>query len=342
MNDTSLEKFNCFKNDVVFIDGLWGTGKSIIAPIIGAMDGVEKQKIEHIYEYLCVLRYLDKIQPDAVDSLLKTYSDLSQYNNLVGREVNLRLNDDSGPLNNPNSFRYIKRMFGSEGDEVVSNINENNLALNIMSHMIAQVSEPLVNAFGNRLKIIEMVRHPLYMVTHWHSYLSRFDGEREFTLSINFDGNKVPWFASAWKEKYIELSVMDRALYSINHLYEMLFTSLENLKVQNCEALVIPFESFVLEPEVSINSVEAYLGRNHSKKIDKILKQQKVPRAQISLGRGHQGYGWKADQGKTEQDVYKNHLDFIQGEASDDCLELFNSLIGKYNKKWPSVLTQYH
>ena len=47
--NSSLAKKNTLKNDVIFIDGLWGTGKSIIAPIVGAMDGVEKQKIEHIY-----------------------------------------------------------------------------------------------------------------------------------------------------------------------------------------------------------------------------------------------------------------------------------------------------
>ena len=57
-----LSKKNPFKNDVVFIDGLWGTGKSLIAPIVCAMDGVEKQKFEYIYEYVCVRVQLKKIE----------------------------------------------------------------------------------------------------------------------------------------------------------------------------------------------------------------------------------------------------------------------------------------
>ena len=36
-------------------------------------------------------------------------------------------------------------------------INNENLALNIMSHIILNVSEPLYCAFGSRLKIIETV-----------------------------------------------------------------------------------------------------------------------------------------------------------------------------------------
>ena len=104
-----LKKFNCFTNEVIFIDGLWGTGKSVIAPIVGAMEGVEKQKTDSIYEYLCILIHLNKIEEDAADTLLKIYADLSQYNNLIGREVNFRWNDLTGPGHNPNSLRYLAR-----------------------------------------------------------------------------------------------------------------------------------------------------------------------------------------------------------------------------------------
>src|SRR5438046_6974013 len=41
-----LAKFNPFTNDVIFIDGLWGSGKSVLAPIMSGMRGVEKQKLD--------------------------------------------------------------------------------------------------------------------------------------------------------------------------------------------------------------------------------------------------------------------------------------------------------
>ena len=339
--NSSLAKNNTFKNDVIFIDGFWGTGKSIIAPIVGAMEGVEKQKIEHIYEYLCVLIYLNKIEADAADSLLKIYADLSQYNNLIGREVNLRWHDDSGPRNNPNSLRYVQRIFGKEGDKIIEDINEQNLALNVMSHMITQISEPLVNAYGNRLKIIEMVRHPVYMVQHWYSYLSKFDSEREFTISFDHNNQKVPWFASSWKDKYVEMTVMDRALNSIIFLYDLLFKSLDNLNIQSSNILVISFESFVMNTEDELQKLQDFLGRSHSDKIKKILKQQKIPRSQLSQGKGHAGYGWSQSKASSEKEKYNNQLEFIHEKASEDALQDFDVLLEKYNEKWPSILNQY-
>ena len=336
-----LKKFKPFLNDIIFIDGFWGTGKSIIAPIVGAMDGVEKQKIEHIYEYLCVLAHLNKIEDDAVDTLLKIQADLSQYNNLIGREVNLRWYDDSGPHNNPNSFRYIQRIFGKEGDSIVDCINEKNLALLIMSHMVAPAPEPLIKAYDSRLKIIEMVRHPVYMVQHWYSYLSKFDSEREFTISFEHHEQKIPWFASTWKDKYIKMTVMDRALNSIIFLYDLLFKSLDNLNIQSSNILVISFESFVMNTEDELQKLQDFLGRSHSYKIKKILKQQKIPRKRLSQGKGHLSYGWSKSKADSEKVEYNNQLEFIHKKASEDILQEFDILIKKYNEKWPSILSNF-
>ena len=337
-----LKKFNPFSNDIIFIDGLWGTGKSIIAPIVGSMEGVEKQKIEHIYEYLCVLRYLNKIEPDAVEVMLKTYADLSQYNNLIGREVNLRWNDDSGPRNNPNSIRYIKRIFGKEGDSVVEEINQKNLALLVMSHMVLPTSQPLVEAYGNRLKVIEMVRHPLHLVEHWYSFLSKFDSDRVFTLSFDYQGHKVPWFASKWKDKYIEMTIIDRVLYSIICLYDLLFDSLSKIDIDKPNTLVISFESFVMNTKEELERLHLFLGRSHSLKIKKILKQQKIPRKQLSMGKGHTSYGWSKSDAGSEYEEYNNKLKFIENKGSKDILERFDALIKKYNQRWPSVLSHFN
>ena len=49
-SDISLRKFNPFADDIIFIDGLWGTGKSLLYPIVSGMEGVEKAKAEHVYD----------------------------------------------------------------------------------------------------------------------------------------------------------------------------------------------------------------------------------------------------------------------------------------------------
>jgi len=341
MKDNYIRKFHNFENDVIFIDGLWGTGKSVIAPVLCSMDGVEKQKIEHIYEYLCVLQYLGKIETDAVNALLNIHADLSQYNNLIGREVNIRWCDDSGLKNNPNSFKYIKRLFGKEGDAIVEKINTENVALTIMSHMIAQVSEPLFSAYGKRLKLIEVVRHPVYMVRHWYSYFERFYSAREFTIAVDFEGEKIPWFASNWKKRYKELSIMDRSLASIIYLYEELFSTLILLRERQQDYITVSFENFVLRPANVLADLQRYLKRNHSHKIEKILKKQKVPRQYISQGRGHTVYGWRNKNVKSERESYFLEYDFISKDASAELLIKFDELVGNYNERWPSILTKF-
>jgi hypothetical protein len=65
---------------------------------------------------------------DAAKTLLKIYADTTQYNNLIGREVNLRWSDDTGLRNNPGSLSYFGRLFHKGGDSVIDVINSKNLA----------------------------------------------------------------------------------------------------------------------------------------------------------------------------------------------------------------------
>lgn len=342
MEMLSLEKPNPLKNDIIIVDGLWGTGKSLLGPIVSGMERVEKFKIEHVYEYVCILRHLDKISPDAAGWMLETYADLSQYNNMIGREVNLRWSDDSGFANNPNSFQYIKRMFGDEGDQIIADVNDNNIALNVMSHMLMLVADPIFEAYGDRAKIIEIVRHPLYMVRHWHAYLQKFDSPREFTVSFNYKGNKVPWFASGWEDEFIEANTMDKALCSIIKLYEWLDSSTKKAVANGDNVLSLSFESLIMTPDEPLQQLESFLGRKHYPKLSAILRKQKIPRKTVSQGKGHAAYGWsKEDSDKNEQQVYAQHLEFVKTSGSSGNVDKLLKLIETYNGKYPSVLSQY-
>ena len=79
-----FKHFNSFTNDIIVVDGFWGGGKSVITSLIGSLERVEKKKVEHIYEYVCIANSAGKIDEDAAKAFLKIYADLSQYNNLIG------------------------------------------------------------------------------------------------------------------------------------------------------------------------------------------------------------------------------------------------------------------
>ena len=97
-----------------------------------------------------------------------------------------------------------------------------------------------------------------------------------------------------------------------------------------------------MDTEHELNKIQDFLGRSHSSNIKKILNQQKIPRKQLSQGRGHASYGWKMVETCNEKEEYNKQIKFIYENASKKIIKKFNKLIEKYNEKWPSILNRYH
>jgi hypothetical protein len=335
-----LSKLNVFKNDIIIVDGLWGTGKSILGPIISGMKGVEKTKAESLYEYMSWLHYLGKIEKDGAVWMMRTYADCSQYHNRIGREINLRWSDDTGLKHVRNKWNYVKRLFSNEGDVKVNEINSENLAFSVMSHLLMLTPDLLMPAYGNRVKVIEMLRHPLYMVNHFASYLERFESSREFTMSYYHKDVKIPWFVNGWEEAFIHGNKFERAVLCIINLYPWLDSQITKAKKDGLQILDLSFEETVFDTNSAIQKIQTFIGRKHSNHLREILMSQKLPRETIAKGNGHASYGWK----KTnipESDFYRQSLDVVLNNCSSKSINEMQRLINWYNIKYPSKLSQF-
>lgn len=332
-----VEKRNNFQNDVIFIDGLWGTGKSLLGPIVSTMSGVERVKIESSYEYVCWLYHLKKIDKDAAIWLLRTHADTTQYHNTIGREVNLRWSDDTGLKYVPNKLSETLKLFSREGDHKISEINTANIALCIMSHMLMLAPEILAEAFDNRLRVIEVVRHPLFMVEHFRAYLDRFDSPREFTLSFYKKDEKLPWFANEFEQDYLAANPTERAVLCIIHLYRRLVEQMAYARTKGLQVLEISFEQAVFGTEDVLARLESFTNRRHHPRIKSILRAQKLPRTGLNRGRGHLSYGWKetteSDSESVEALVHK-----VEQNVDKHIFGMFVELIRWYECSYPSKL----
>lgn len=333
-----LKHFNSFTNDIIIVDGFWGGGKSVVTSLIGSMTGVEKKKVEHVYEYICIANAAEKMDHDAATAFLKIYADLSQYNNLIGREVNLRWSDDSGLRNNPGSLTYIKRLFSRDGDDVAEKISTENLALLIASHELLPVSNILYDSYGPRLKLVEVVRHPIHLFNNVRDYLSRFERSREFTLSFELHGVKIPWFAADWSEEFAKSSFADRALLSIARMQKAMFKSIDELKAADRQLLVLSFENTVLKPSEALKKIEIYLNRKRTSRSKQVLKQQNLPRAQISAGKATSSFSFNSTKLSSETEIYREISTEISATGSANAIAEFKSAIEIYNSRWPSPL----
>ncbi|MDF1683503.1 MAG: hypothetical protein P1U36_02490 [Legionellaceae bacterium] len=335
-----LEKRTTFSNDILFIDGLWGTGKSLLGPIVSSMSGVERVKVECLYEQISRLFSFGQINEDAALWMLRTYVDCSQYYNSIGREINLRWADDTGLKNTPNKLSIIKKLFGREGDFKVDEINQKNLAFCAMSHMLMLTPELLISAYGERVKVIEVVRHPLYMLDHFSSYLERFESAREFTMSFYHEGIKVPWFAKGWEAEFVQANSTERAVLCITRLYPWLNEKIDAFRAVGLAVLDVSFEEAVFDTATMLKKLEKFTNRKHSSCINRTLKKQKLPRESIGKGRGHASYGWSKSN-KSESDTYAGLLIKVRDNCSVRLQRDMHQLIVWYNKKYPSRLGQF-
>ncbi len=325
-----------FTNDVIVVDGLWGTGKSMLSSLIGTLAGVEKKRIDHIFEYLATGYSMEVISPSFASALIRIYTDLDQYNNLIGREVNLRRSDDSGFRNTPGSFRYLRRLVGGEGDLIVDKINQENLALLLVTHHLTGVSDHLYSSLGKRLHLIEVVRHPLQLVNYWETYFKNFERSREFTLCISVNGMRVPWFARHWAEEFIQMRPIDKAIRSIAQLQGFGISNgsngMETSRAVRGHHLIVAFEHVLTNTYAVLAQVTHFLNRPLTPNTKRALRRQKLPRPLASRGRAVNKMNWLPNPRISYEQQLEEIMTSVKCRASIQSVELLETCIQGYGQ----------
>jgi len=336
----SLSRQVNIAKQVVFLDGLTGTGKTMLAPILSTFCRVEVQRLEHIYEHICALRYLDRIEEDAAIEMVQIYLDLACYNTMIGRESNFRWKDLSGVLSNPGGWRYVWRLFQPDGEPVIERINQSQPIVQIVSHQVLGISETLFSALGERLTVIEAVRHPLHLLQHWYSYIDRHGTDpRDFTVWISHNGVNLPWFAAGWEERYLACNKMDRVIFTIDRLTHLADQAYKDLTITDARrVLLIPFERFVVEPSVYLKQIADLLNTTTTKSTHRALTKQKVPRSLSTDGLDlqiYRRYDWRPpDKGNTEASELRHRWEYAASEASEEGLDVLQKMCSAYEVRY--------
>ncbi len=325
---------------VLFLDGLTGTGKTMLAPILSTLRRVEVQRIEHIYEYICHLRFLGRIEEDAAIALIRMYADIACYNAMIARESNFRYSDLSGVLSNPGGWRYLLRLFKADGEAVVTRIKRERPILQLVSHGVPGAASLLFSAMGERLTLVEMVRHPLYLIEHWYSYMHRWGTDpRDFAICLKHGEANLPWFALGWEEKYLACNKMDRVIYTLEWLLSLFEQGLSGLgQSARGRVVVIPFEHFVMDPWPFLSRLEELLRSRRTWATNRLLRKQKVPRQLWTDGRDlkiYRRYAWEPpSKNSTEAHELRKRWDFAATEASKESMRVLGQLCEEYERKY--------
>lgn len=329
-------KSKSFKYRLIVIDGFLGSGKTLIAPIISSYKNSQNQSISYDFENVIILNYLKKINNLSAKVFLKLIAEENLFNYEIGRKLNLRIFDHTGPKFNPKINEDLKKINNNYENKVLKTIDKKNKIINFVSHKTFLNIKILNETFGKNFLMILCVRHPLFLFRHYFNFYKRLKKTpKDFTLNIKYENKIFPWF-------YYKLLNQTNNNLGDNILNLICYLLKEIKKIKkNKNVNVINFEDFVIDPKKFLISIEnkIFLSRDE-KRLKKMLKFCGIPRKNINQGISHVKYGLK----KTKLDnkkIYLRELNFFKKNISKQNYPKLERLIKKYNKKWPNIFNDY-
>ena len=246
LNETVAVRNDILLEQLVLVDGQAGCGKTLFTAIVAAMERVELLNYSCELENLCALNYLNKISSDAVESMIRIQMDTVIYETMMSRRANFRPGDLSSVFRDVDMWSYFKRLFSKGNEDIPGLIKKEKPILHFATHNLLAFSEPIFSSLGDKVAMIEIVRHPLYMLIQQtlnqiNHHLSSGTA-RQFHLYIKQGEGQVPFWNYGQEELYLNSNPVERAIYEMQNLSELT----ENYKKQKLQdndfkILTIPF-----------------------------------------------------------------------------------------------------
>ncbi len=335
-----ISRLGHYAERVVFVDGQWGCGKTLFSPIIAALKRVELLTYAYEIEHICSLYYLNKISMDASMTMVKMLTDLQLYNTMMGRETNFRPTDLSSVLMDADPWRYFHRLF-IKGDEYTpARITAQQPILHLTTHNLLAIADPVFEGLGHRAVVVEIVRHPLYMIKQQYLNMERIiEDPRDFSIYFRWGERSIPFWSYGWEEKYVHANNMENAIYVIEHYTHLTEVKKKLFKDKYQASIVtVPFELFVLDPWPYMRRITQALGAEVTARTRRVIKKQNVPRKRIADGIGLAIYkrcGWVPPQvNATERDELNIRRNFAAQGACAEAMAVLDRLSQEYEERY--------
>ena len=318
---------------VIIVNGFPGCGKTMLSTIVSAFDRVEIMQYASVIEQMCELSYLDKVDDDVAESMIRMNADLLIYNVMMGRNSNCRISDLSSIFNH-NPKEYLRRMSEPGDESIPSIINKSKPILHLTTHMLFPALDLLHKALKDKLIFVELVRHPLYTIIQQEKNFSMFDGPRNQHIRFTHNSeNEYNFFSFGREFEFDNANSYEKAIYSIDWYYSKLLSSSHN----NSSLIIIPFEIFVKNPDSFIRRLSKALGSTVNESVSMEMINQKIPRKFIKDSpplEVYKRFGWEPRTSDSEIEELEKIREKIASNVSKEALFLMDELSNKYVEKY--------
>ena len=272
-----LYKKNYFDN-VVIVTGSLNSGKSMVAPIVSSLN-----KVEHLRKLIEVdqvlhLANLKKIKREVAYFFIRHYLDKSFYEQLIGRNLNYRVGDETSIFTAKNPIELKKRAFLKRGEHVIKKHVKDKTIFCMDTHDGMMLFH-LWREVNKKFKFINIFRNPIDTV---NGCFNVGQGKIEnilFNEIIMFKKNKnvFPlYFLNNYRE-YPKKNTMDRVIDEVLFCLKKEYLNYKKYKNdKNC--LFIENEDFAVNSDRNISEICKFLKTKRSNFTKKIMKRENCPR----------------------------------------------------------------
>ncbi|HLF18613.1 MAG TPA: hypothetical protein VI749_06965 [Candidatus Omnitrophota bacterium] len=329
-----------FLKDLVIVTGAPTSGKSMLAPIVGSLERAEHFKMSILLEHLGTLNHLGKLSDEVLVFLLRYIVDFKLYDNMIGREMNMRFVDETSIFNTDDPLKYLDRFLSERGGLIVDDIETKRPLLVLALSDALWHAKSWFEAFPF-LKIVFIDRHPVDMVYSWfnHHYgeevrsTARADkkgithGSETYDSKIcqvvltQVNGSVVPYYAADWAAKYNSLSEMGRVIYMIEGIRKHYNKALKSLSQKGRERVLrVTFDETVTNTHEVLSQICSFLETEPTPYTPTVLEREKCPR-------------------DFSEDERKEKLDEVKALASEEAFNSMTSMVKDYERAKDNLWT---
>lgn len=309
---------NQYCEDLIVVSGMPRSGKSLLAPLISSMDEAEIFHMDFLVETFPALKDLNMLSQDGLIYLLQYSIHTMSYNRAIGRNMNIRISDETSIWKSKNPQKYFKRLSISDGEYSIKNSSHMyKFPLLLLLHNALTYIDSLYKAF-DKIKVVNIYSHPVDVIDAWMNkkYGQDIYGQKGVALPVlKWKGYDIPLYAQNWEDEYIASNETDRVISMLYRLHLKEEVSLAKVDSQDeCKLLMVNYDKLITNPSKELERISNYLGKSKTLFTDKSLQKMALgERVNSILNRGSKFI-----------EIRKN--------ASNACLEKLDIWIASYNQ----------
>lgn len=316
-----LVRPNRFENPIVFSDGIGSSGKRMLAHILASFEGIEKMSHHFVFDYVADLHWLGKISEDGAVTYLQLEADRQTYQLMLSRDQNFRPGDTTSVLSNPRPGRYFARLFALEGNPVALRIERDKPWLHESPHDGLRQASLYFSAFGDRLRIIHIVREPHELVADLvrRGFGWRVGADpREFQFTLMKNKSPIPIVLKDLDHDLTGMSGTDVAALTVSESMRHNLSGYAALERRNLENVkIIFFDDFCLRPEKLVSDLSSFLGARPTRRTKRSVGRENLPR--------------KIADRSVSRRLLLAEMSEVGRSAMDESTAMYSQMLGKFS-----------